>query len=353
MTRPAPDEKAAAAKVPPARRDWRTWLRRRWHLALGVVGVVVASAGGYLVGERRMTADRSAALADIDTYTSVLLTARTRREDRPKLDARLQSVVDRTLGGSLETVDSEVRRRLNRVCEELGMTSFSVTTGATTARGTPARKEFNRPSDRALRDEPDFVEVQATVNASGSVKQIYGLLFRIAAEPWDKRVESIRLDPNPSGEEVRAVIRLGTMFLPGRSGERELVLDPDALASVSRYAALLDSNPFRIPPPPTAPTNPSTTVAGTTPNGAGVTPPATDIATGFPYGEWQLTGLVEGPAGAEAWLRHLTTGAQLTVLPGTQVGELVFRKVEYDFAVFDGPTGPCRIQVGDNLTQRS
>jgi len=62
---------------------------------------------------------------------------------------------------------------------------------------------------------------------------------------------------------------------------------------------------------------------------------------------------VEGPAGAEAWLRHLTTGAQLTVLPGTAVGELVFRTVEYDFAVFEGPAGACKVQVGNNLTQRS
>jgi phage baseplate assembly protein W len=330
-------------------------LQRRWVLLAGVGSVLVGAAAGYLAGERRATEDRAAALRDIDTYTNVLQTARGRRDDRPKLDARLQGFVDRTLGGSLETVDSEVRKRLNRACEELGITEFSVTTGATTARGTPARKEFNRPDERRLRDEPDCVEVQATVSASASASQIYGLIFRIGVEPWDKRIESIRLDPSADGERLRAVIRMATPFLPGRSPKVELALSPEALAGASRYGALFGSNPFRIPPPPavaatpTAGTGAATAVA--TPVGDGL--PVAIPASPFPYGEWLLTGVVEGPSGAEAWLRHLTTGAQLTVLPGTAVGELVFRAVEYDFAVFDGPLGVCKVQVGNNLTQRS
>jgi hypothetical protein len=83
-----------------------------------------------------------------------------------------------------------------------------------------------------------------------------------------------------------------------------------------------------------------------------VAPPAVD-ASGFPYGEWIITGIVEGPSGPEAWLRHVPSGATLALLPGVAAGELVFRRVEYDFAVFDSPLGPCRIQVGMNLTQRS
>lgn len=342
----------------PSGRQARLWhlVRRRWMPLVGAACVLLGAGAGYLMGERRLSEDRATALRDIDTYTNVLQSARSRREDRPKLEARLQAAVDRTLGASIETVDSEVRKRLNRACEELGMTEFSVTTGATVSRGTPARKEFNRPDERRLRDEPDFVEVQATVSASGSAQQIYGLLFRIGVEPWEKRIESVRLDPSGDGERIRAVIKLATGFLPGKSPKVELALSPDALAGATRYAALFASNPFRLPPPPATPAAP-TAVASTTPTTAATTSPGglpvAVPASPFPYGEWLLTGVVEGPAGAEAWLRHLTTGAQLTVLPGTAVGELVFRTVEYDFAVFEGPAGACKVQVGNNLTQRS
>lgn len=346
----------STATVPARKGGLLLAVRRRWLPLLGAGCVLLGAGAGYLLGERRLSEDRAAALRDIDTYTNVLQTARARREERPKLDARLQEAVDRTLGGSIETVDSAVRKRLNRACEELGMTEFSVTTGATVARGTPARKEFNRPDERRLRDEPDFVEVQATVSASGSAQQIYGLIFRIGVEPWEKRIESIRLDPSSDGERIRAIVKLATGFIPGNSPKVELALSPEALAGATRYAALFASNPFRIPPPPAVATNPPTTVA-TAPSGDGSTTapglPVAIPASPFPYGEWLLTGVVEGPAGAEAWLRHLTTGAQLTVLPGTAVGELVFRAVEYDFAVFEGPSGACRVQVGNNLTQRS
>lgn len=66
-----------------------------------------------------------------------------------------------------------------------------------------------------------------------------------------------------------------------------------------------------------------------------------------------LTAVVEGPSGPEAWLRHVPSGAALTLVPGTPVGELVLRAVEYDFAVFDAPGGSCRVQIGNNLTQRA
>ena len=333
---------------------------RHWVLSLAAVAVLIGGALGYLVGEHRFSDDRVAVLRETDTYIDVLSNARIKREARPALDGRLQSIANRTLGPSLENVDSEVRRRLNRACEELGIAEFSVTTGSTTARATPAKKEFRRPEERQLRDEPDFVEVQATVIASGSAAQVYQLLFKIDIEPWIKRIESIRLDPNNGGEAVKLTIKLTTIFLPGRLAKAPLVIDQQALATAERYRALFGSNPFRIPPPiaPTVIATNATSGAPTAPiptgldNAAGQLPVAVPLSP-FPYGEWQLTGVVEGPSGPELWLRHLPTGTPLTLQPGSAIGELIFRAVEYDSGLFEGPGGTCRVQVGNNLTQRA
>ena len=172
-----------------------------------------------------------------------------------------------------------------------------------------------------------------------------------------KRIESMRLTPNTDGQVVRVTLRLTTPFMPGMPAKVPLKSDPARLELASRYASLFSSNPFRIPPPPVVVTPPAAIVqsgAAPVPPPQAATPGAQVPAApgGFPYGEWQITGVVEGPQGAEAWLRHLPSGATLALLPGNAVGELVFRRVEYDFAVFDSPSGACRIQVGTNLTQR-
>lgn len=352
----------SAASTGSAIGNARRFAVKHWLGLSMVVGALVAGAFGYLMGERRFTDDRVQSLKEIDTYRQVLADAAQKQKARPQLDAKLQSLANRMLGPSLETVDSQVRSRLNRACEELGLNDFSVTTGVSIARATPAKKEFKTPDLRKLGEVPDFTEVQATLNASGSAERMYRLIFRIDAEPWMKRIESIRLNPNADGQVVKLTLRLTTPFMQGESAKTPLVLDPAALQLGDRYAALFGANPFRIPPPPPpakpaviatnpAPQQPPAAAPANTTQQPATTPPVN--AGGFPYGEWIITGIVEGPSGPEAWLRHVPSGATLALLPGVAAGELVFRRVEYDFAVFDSPLGPCRIQVGMNLTQRS
>lgn len=338
------------------------WFRRHWLAISLTAGAVLGVGSGYLVGEGRLAPERETTLANIEKYRAVLTDAVAKSKARPELDARLQELADQTLGSTLEAVDSEFRRRLNRACEQLGLTDFSVTTGTSVGRPTPAKKEFKSREGAKLRDEVDFVEVEATVIASGTLERIYNLIFRIDAEPWIKRIASVRLNPSGDGQIIRATIKLSTPFMPGRSPSKERTVSPERLKEASRYAVLFASNPFRIPPAPT-PTQPPVVVA-TNPPAQGVTespipntevpPSVPDLPGGFPYGEWQLTGVVEGPSGAEVWLRHVPSGASLALQPGSAVGELVFRRAEYDgSAVFDSPVGTCRVQVGTNLTQRA
>ncbi len=350
------DPRTSRAGAGPSRAAGLRKLTRRWPFLAAIGGAMLAIAVGFMFGEKRWTDDRAKVLADITNFRGVLTSARAGRESRPQLDARIQAFADRTLGGSLETVDSEIRRRLNRACEEVGLTEFSVSTGAATVRSTPAKGEFRSPEQRRLREEPDFVEVQSTLTASGRVEKVFGLLFRMEAEPWLKRIESVRLDPSADGATVRMTLKMANFFLPGKSPTAPLVLEPEALASASRFAALFASNPFRLK------TIPERAVAKGGARGGGATPaatPSTDPAalaapnSPFPYAEWQITGIVEGPTGPEVWLRHLLNGAQLTLTPGAAVGELVLRAVEYDAALFDGFGASFRIQVGSNLMQRS
>ena len=277
---------------------------------------------GFFVGDRRMSAERVSALAEIDTYVQVLTDATAKSKARPELDGKLQGIANQMLGSSLETVDSEVRRRLNRACEELGFNDFSVTTGTSVGRPTPAKKEFKSPDSRKMRDEIDFMEVQATVIARASVDKVYRLIFRVDAEPWIKRIESVRLNPSTDGQQVGVTLRLTTPFMPGYVGKTPPKFDPATIQLADRYAALFSSNPFRIQPPPM------------------------DVPAA-------IAGVIEGPSGPEAWLRHLPSGSNVVLHPTMTAGELVFRGVEYDFAVFESPSGACRIQVGTNLTQRS
>ncbi|MBI1304777.1 MAG: hypothetical protein GC172_13480 [Phycisphaera sp.] len=351
-TPPAVDARVASA----ARAASFRKLARRWPIWAAGGGAVLAIVVGFLMGEKRLTSEREKLLADIANFRGVLTSARAGRESRPQLDARIQAFADRTLGGSLETVDSEIRRRLNRACEEVGLTEFSVSTGTATTRSTPAKGEFRSPEQRRLREEPDFVEVQSTLTASGRIDKIFALMFRMEAEPWLKRVESFRLDPSADAEKVRLTLKMVNLFLPGRSPKEPLVLQPEALASASRYAALFSSNPFQLKTlPERAAARKGGRGGAEPPTAVGVTDPAALAAPNspFPYAEWQITGIVDGPTGPEVWLRHLQNGTPLTLTPGAAIGELVLRGVEYDAALFDGFGASFRIQVGSNLMQRS
>ena len=61
----------------------------------------------------------------------------------------IQGYVDRTLGGDLETVDHQLRSRLNRIGEELGLEALTVGTGRVRRLATPAKSHF-RLAKRAI-----------------------------------------------------------------------------------------------------------------------------------------------------------------------------------------------------------
>lgn len=339
------DLRGGAERIRTAVRDNPRGAAAAVATALAAIGL---AAGGYLVGSARFSPEREKATRDEATYRTALLEIRDERTRRGKLDAGIQSFVDRTLGGTAEACDAQLRSRLNRLGEEVGLRDLRVTTGSTTVRTSPAKTEFGRSGrDRALREETDFVELAATFTGEGSLEQVIRAIHRIDVEPWLKRIDAIRLDGLQEGERLKLTLRLTTLFLPELDRKVELKVADSDLGGFVRFTRLVEANPFRVPVPPVVAT-------GTPPPAAPTPAPEAGPAavTGFPYDQWQLTGLVSGPTGQEAWLRNVADQRSATLVPGQSLGDLTFLGFTADLAEFTAGEARFRVQVGNSLGTR-
>lgn len=318
---------------------------RRFTLPLAVLVLLGVGFGGWLFGSGRFGGALDALLERRLTYVNAMQTVRDQRATRPELEAREGELVDRTLGASLESVDSRLRERLYALGSASGLADLSVVTSGTASarRGTPARTEFSRRGrERSLRDEIDFVEVGATVSGSGTLEQCLRLLASIDADPWLKRISQLQLKPDDNGARVRLTLRLVTLYLPGREpGEPPAPGAPD----LARVTALSDPNPFRVPPPPPPP------VAPTPPPPRPVvqTPPPPPPPPAFPYDRWVLTGVADGPLGPEAWLRNPHDDGRMVLRPGGVIGKAVLRGISGDEAQFELDEQTFSVRIGRSL----
>ena len=60
-------------------------------------------------------------------------------------------------------------------------------------------------------------ELNGWITAQGTFPQIVELIDAVAAEPWAKRIDQIKIDPKDNGERFGISIRLSTLFIPGRA----------------------------------------------------------------------------------------------------------------------------------------
>ncbi len=316
----------------------------------GAAAIAVTTAFGYLVGGGSFTAERAALESSRSDAVTAIAAMREEGAKRPQLDRELQSFVDRTLGGDLDSVDSALRSRLNRIGEELRLLDLSVKTDRATVRPSPAKAEFQpRGTQKQLRDEPDFVELPATISGEGTVEQAMRLVHRVQNEPWIKRIEGVRFEQSKAGERVKVTVKLATLFLPGKKTKSDVrPTEAERVAieqSFERFRTMANANPFRVPPP-VKPAPPAPAVAQSA-------PPAPPPTLGFPYDQWQLTGIVEGPAGTEAWVRNPVTGERRELTVGQIIGEITFAGSNGDVAEFTLGRDRFRVQVGTPLNARS
>jgi hypothetical protein len=290
---------------------------------------------GFTTLKKSYLAPRRLLTSTIETYQTNIALLHKERKNVPLTHAALRGVIDRTFGPDLETVDHRLLSRLNRIGEDIGLSSLSVSKGEEKARLSPATSEFDRRW-KALRDELDFIERNAFISGEATYAQALELLARLEAEPWIKRLYFVRLDPLQGGERFRVQVRLTTLFLPGESPS---AAPSEAAPPIDRakLAVLAAANPFVIPQEPVAPAQP-VEVADVTPGA----PP-------FPYDKWMMTGIVTGPDGAEVWLLEAASGETKRLAPGETLSQMTFVTASGDAAVFELAGKSIELSVGQSL----
>lgn len=315
--------------------------------------VLAALAGAWLsysAVSKWYLQPRRDAVQQIEAANTTLASHHKAQQDARGVSAELQSVIDRTLGPNLETVDHRLRSRLNRLAEQAKLQGVSVgTEGGGTPRLSPARGKFRASSQKALRDEIDFIEVEAWISGVGGLEDVVRLITAIEAESWIKRIDQVRLDPRDNGARVALSLRLTTLFLPGREPNAEQPVQQPNAELQSRFAALVSGNPFRVPPPP-APPPPK----ADTPQPAQPAPPPPPPPP-FPFAEWALTGVAQGPHGPEAWLRHQPSGETRVLTPGQGLDTAIFNAATADADAAEFSLGEKRfiVVVGATMDQRT
>lgn len=258
---------------------------------------------------------------------------------------QLQDYADRTLGSSRETVDHMLRTQLNRMTEDIGLSDVAVGTANATVKLSPARTVFARDGLQGeLRDQPDFIEVEAWVNAKGTLEQVVALVDRIEAASWLKRMDKVRVQAEEGGARCAVTIRLTTLLLPDVSPSKTPTLEPYSRERLARYASVLGTNPFALPAPPIAPVvEPVRVVENSEPS-----PPPK-----FPYDKWSLTGVAFGPDGGEAWLKSASTGETLRLIVGQTIGDARLLAAQGENARFELNQTQFLVSIGDTLSEQT
>ncbi|MCH8314365.1 MAG: hypothetical protein IIA64_00195, partial [Planctomycetes bacterium] len=221
---------------------------RPWQRIVGfVVLLAVVSFGLVRLAKETYFDKKSDLVRMIAATEKSLAAAKAENRQRRQLDDRLQEIIDRTLGADLETVDHQLRTRLNRIGEELGISGLTVGTGQARKLESPARNEFSRRKHPELRNEIDFVELEGWISGETSFEGALRLVHRIDAEPWLKHLDQVRLQPKDNGERFAVVVRLTTLFLPDRAPSEVVWAAYDG-STFDRYLALAQDNIFRVPP---------------------------------------------------------------------------------------------------------
>ncbi|MHC4217411.1 MAG: hypothetical protein ACYSU7_03040 [Planctomycetota bacterium] len=245
----------------------------------------------------------------------------------------IQGYIDRTLGGDLETVDHRLRSRLNRIGEELGLEALTVGTGRARQLESPARSQFKRRGQEALREELDFVEVEAWIAGQGTLESVLRLVHRIDAELWLKRVQQVRLQHKEGGKRFAVQLRFTTLYLPDRAPDEPP--PPGNPPDFARYASMAQRNQFQVPPP-----------AAPAPKPAPVAGPGAGLA------QWVLTGVAASRGSVEVWLLNPASGESRRVAVGDSFQELVLVAANGDVAEFQMGEQRFGIAVGSTLNQR-
>ena len=305
-----------------------------------VLGLLAAASVSWLawIPVRAMYIDRHADLTErIEKCRSDIKLCEQNLLDRPRVKGEIDDFVNHTLGGDLETLDHAIRTRLNRLGETLELDDLMVSTGKTRSTPSPARLQFSGRTQKSLRDEIDFVELEGWITGRGTLEQVLHLVGQVRAEPWLKRIDQLRLEPKEGGKVIDVNLRFTTMYLPGREPTHPAESAGDDPAEFAARRVVLARDPFRIPTAKPPPPKPSPTQKP-------------QPKAGFPYQQWVITGVAIGPdGGAEVWLLNTKSKESLNLTVGGSIGRLVLASASGERAEFTHGEKTVVLNVGDRL----
>lgn len=315
---------------------------RRMVVVSIITGCALALLFGWMVGSGSLGGERDSLLREREKYVNVMQSVREQRRSLPEMNEREDMIVARTFGGDSESVHNLVRQRLYELASSAGLSDITAGTTSATARGTPARKLFKRSgSQKELREEIDFYEIDGSVSGVGTYEQVMRLLSWVDADGWIKRIQSVRFDPGADGSRIRATIKLVTIFLPGR----EPATTPGPGEFDTRMLdTVLASNLFSLPVPD--PPETSRPDKGAVAQGGNQQP---STARRFPYDKWLVTGVVDGPDGPEAWLRNAATNERRTLQLGGTIGKAVLLAARGEDATFELGERTFDVRIGKSI----
>ena len=301
---------------------------KKWFTV--VIAVIFAGAIIWYVMDRSFFTPKQELRAAIKAEQASIKKYRTALNRDPAIQRALSDYGSRTLGGDIETVDHELRARLNQIGQASQLAGVRVDTGRYVALKSPAKRLFSGK----MSDEIDFVELEASISAEGALSEVVEMIDRIDSEAWPKQINQVSLDPKADGETVKVVVRLTTLFVPGRP-PGALVKTNWAADRLARVKPLIESNPFRLPLPPPPPV---AVVAAPTPRV-------------FPYQNWALTGVIESPM-IEAHIHNSASGKSRVLAVGDRIHKMELVGVNGLVAEFAFEGELWFVQLGSTMVDR-
>jgi len=311
----------------------------RSRLILTLV-VVVAAAGAAAWVARdvyfKPAAEKRATLASGETR---LKAVEDELEGRHRLRARMDKLGTVMIAGPSDEFEHRLRSGLAAIARETGLTGVSLGNG----RPSPVRSPVlgaRGSSDlgKALRARPDFTVVRGWMTGQGTLEQATRALAVVQAQPWIHRVESFAIKPI-GGERAKFELRIDFATVLMDDAVRKVVepwtLAPASEQSLASAGEVVAAEVFGAEPKP-APVVAAAPDPGPVPK---------------PYGQWKVTGLVEG-RDVEALLVNDKTGEQKVLERGQRVLDAVFEDGAGERTVFTIDGLRHEVTVGQTLADR-
>lgn len=322
---------------------------RRVQVAAAAAVAVVAATIAY---RTQYAGPRDELLASLRQINGDIARLDEGMREQFEVRKRLKAFGAMTLGRKRDEVEHWFRTGLSSIAEGNGLGQVVVDTGAPQSVRNPAwrSKSLATGIKRQLAARADFQLVLGQVKGVGTLEQVMRTVAAVQGQPWVHRFEGFSITPvGKERERFTLKLEVATMMTPDLAVE---VTSPPPIVAADRgadrlWGPVVAKNVFRTPAGGAAA---APVVVAAAPASGGTSAP---VLTAPPaYGDWQLTGVVAGRSGTEAFMRNTKTNEKMTVSAGAAVLDAKFLEGSFDRAVFEIAGQRFEIRNGETLASR-